>query len=242
MAACASPGGGGREAYEVVVSAGAYDRQATPTSFELPAPLSGRDLQLRAEDGTIHPVQVAGEGVGYFILDRLAADAEVTLRLEVAPEKGEPEVAALDQAGAVAFEVDGRPVLRYNSEITDPPREEIDPVYARGGYIHPIRSPAGVLVSGDYPPDHLHHHGIWGSWTRTLFQGEQVDFWNVADRQGDVLPVAMDSTWSGRVFGGFTARHRYVALTADQPREALRETWTAKEYSVTGGSRPYWLF
>ena len=240
--ACASPGGGGGEAYDVVVSAGAYDRRATPTSFELPDALRGRELRLRAEDGNTYPVQVDAEGRGHFILDRLPADAEVTLTLESAPGAGGPEVAALDRPGAVAFEVGGRPVLRYNADVTDPPRPDIDPVYARGGYIHPIMSPAGVMVSGDYPPDHLHHHGIWASWTRTLFQGEQVDFWNVADRQGDVVPVALDSTWSGRVFGGFKARHQYVALTDGQAQEALRETWAAKVYNVTGSSRPYWLF
>src|SRR5690606_2146767 len=127
---------------------------------------------------------------------------------------------------AVTFDVDGRPVIRYNSEITELPRPDIPPVFARGGYIHPIYSPDGTVVSGDYPLDHLHHHGSWASWTRTVFAGEQVDFWNVADRKGDVLPVALDSAWGGQVYGGFTARHRYVALTGDAPKDALNERWT----------------
>jgi len=133
-------------------------------------------------------------------------------------------------------------VLRYHAAITDPPRPDIDPVYRRGGYVHPILTPEGVMVTGDYPPDHLHHHGIWAAWTRAVFQGEEVDFWNVADRKGDVLPVALDSAWGGPVFGGFSARHRYVALTGEQPRDALNERWTLRVYNVTGHERPYWLF
>jgi hypothetical protein len=88
----------------------------------------------------------------------------------------------------------------------------------------------------------VHHHGIWASWTRTRFEGQDVDFWNVADRKGDVVPIALDSAWSGRVFGGFTARHRYVALTDDAPKDALIERWTGRIFNVEGNSSPYWLF
>jgi hypothetical protein len=182
-----------------------------------------------------------GDGRAHFILAELAAGTAAQFTLEPGAVPG-PEVGMRRQDGAVAFDVDGRPVLRYNAEITRLPRADIDPIYARGGYIHPIHTPGGVLVTGDYPPDHVHHHGIWASWTRTRFEGQDVDFWNVADRKGDVVPIALDSAWSGRVFGGFTARHRYVALTGDAPKDALIERWTGRIFNVEGNSSPYWLF
>lgn len=240
-AGCAAPAGGGGAETTVTIFAGPVDRASTPVSFPLPAAAAKGEWQLVSADGVVLPVQRDDLGRGHLILPSLARFSEATFRLERA-SRG-PEVVTLERGeGAVAFHIGGRPVLQYNAAVTNPPRDDVDPVYARGGYIHPIHSPAGTVVTGDYPPDHVHHHGVWAAWTRTLFRGDTVDFWNVADRRGDVLPVALDSAWGGPVFGGFTARHRYVALTDGAPVDALHERWTAHVYAVEGGDRPYWLF
>lgn len=240
-AACATPGAeGGASDYTVTVSAGDQLRLATPVSFMLPEELHGESLQLRRADGHLLPVQIGRDGNASFIIDSLSAGARAEYRLERA-EPSESGVSAERSNGAITLSVGGRPVLTYHSEVTQPPRGDIDPVYQRGGYIHPLLTPSGVVVTGDYPPDHVHHHGIWAAWTRTRFRDEMVDFWNVADRLGDVLPVAVDSMWDGAIHGGFSARHRYVALTGDAPEDALLERWTTRVYAVEGAERPYWL-
>jgi hypothetical protein len=241
LAGCAAAGSSSRaQGFDVTVAAGEYARVNTPASVDLPAGVGGGPLHLRASGERI-PVQVDGTGTGHFIVRELAAGAEARFTLERG-EADAPEVGLRREGPGVAFEVAGRPVLRYNPEITPLPRPNINPIYARGGYVHPIHTPEGVLVTGDYPADHLHHHGIWASWTRTVFEGEEVDFWNVADRKGDVIPVGLDSAWSGPVFGGMTARHRYVALTTGTPEDALNERWTLRVFNVEGNGRPYWLF
>jgi hypothetical protein len=241
-AGCAPVGGSpGAPGYVVTVSAGEVERIDTPVAFDLPAGVDGAGYQLRGETGEIVPLQVDDQGRGHFILRSLAPQQSARLTLERGAAGGAGVTMRRDP-GAVSFEVQGKPVLRYNADVTPLPRPDIDPVYARGGYIHPIYSPDGVLVTGDYPPDHVHHHGIWASWTRAVFEGEEIDFWNVADRKGDVVPVGLDSAWSGSVYGGFTARHRYVALAGGAPKDALRERWTVRVFNVTGGRRPYWLF
>ena len=242
LAGCAAAATSSRTpGFDVTVSAGPHARVNTPASFDLPAGVAGGPVHLLGASGERIPVQVDGAGKGHFIVRELAAGAEARFRLE-SGQAGSQEVRLRREGPAVAFEVDGRRVLRYNPEITPLPRPNINPIYARGGYIHPIHSPDGVLVTGDYPADHLHHHGIWASWTRTVFEGEEVDFWNVADRKGDVVPVGLDSAWSGPVFGGVTARHRYVALTTGTPKDALNERWTLRVFNVEGNGRPYWLF
>lgn len=246
--ACASAGGSEEaQTFTVTVEAGPFDRVAVPVAFDIPdafdipAASGTSEYRLRAPDGELLPVQIGRDGRARFILDSLATGSSREFVLEPGGADG-PVVELRRDSGAVAFAIDGRPVLTYNAEVTEPPRPDIDPVYARGGYVHPIHSPEGVIVTGDYPPDHLHHHGIWAAWTRTIFRGDSVDFWNVADRTGDVLPVALDSAWSGPVHGGFTARHRHVALTDGGPVDALHERWTLRVYQVEGGDRPYWLF
>ncbi len=240
-AACATPGSeSGLSGYTVTVSAGEHARHSTPVPFALPQELRGTAVQLRGGGGEVLPVQGDAQGGAYFIVDSMEAGAVAEFRLErVAAESSGVSVNRTDEA--IVLHVGSRPVLTYHSAITEPPRPEIDPVYRRGGYIHPLQTPEGVVVTGDYPPDHVHHHGVWAAWTRTRFRDAQVDFWNVADRLGDVLPVAVETVWEGPVHGGFSARHRYVALTGDSPEDALLERWTVRVYTVEGAARPYWL-
>lgn len=239
--ACSAPGGTATD-HLVVVSAGAHGRVATPVSFELPAGLDAvGPLRLRSAEGGEVALQRDGEGRAHFILPSLGAGEEAQFTLELGEASG-TAVNALRDGESVTLSVGDRSVLTYHGAPKPLPRPDIDPVYSRGGYIHPVQTPAGVMVTGDYPPDHVHHHGIWASWTRTRFRDRQVDFWNVADRQGDVLAEGVDSTWSGPVQGGFAARHRYVALVTGEAEDALRERWVGRVYNVTGGDRPYWLF
>jgi len=57
----------------------------------------------------------------------------------------------------------------------------------------------GLLVTDDYPPNHLHHHGIWFPWTKTRFEGREVDFWNMGGKTGTVEFVAFGKSWNTRV-------------------------------------------
>ncbi len=105
-----------------------------------------------------------------------------------------------------------------------------------------MRSPAGVVVTSSYPLQHLHHHGIWTPWTKTAFQGREPDFWNMGKGTGKVEYTGLDRTWIGVVNGGFTARHRFIDLSAPAPVTVLDETWTVTAYDVPGAKRPVRVF
>lgn len=244
LAGCASVGPAGIPSFTVEVAAGGFEREETPVSFPLPEGAPGRSFRLVDDSGRAIPVQLGMKGEATFILDRLAAGATRRYRLEAAaaaPASG-PGVQLRREQGAVTLEVAGEPILRYNASETPLPSPEIDPVYRRGGYIHPVQTPSGRVVTDDYPPNHRHHHGIWASWTRTVFEGREPDFWNMGDRKGTVEPVSLDTVWSGPVHAGFRARHRYVDLTAPTPQDALNETWTVHLFDVQGSGRPYRIF
>lgn len=138
-------------------------------------------------------------------------------------------------------------ILSYNHAIVPPPAGQ-SKLYERSAFIHPLWSPAGSVLTNIHPRDHYHHVGIWMPWTKTKFEGKDVDFWNLNSGQGTVRFNRFLSTTSGLVFGGFQAEHDHVALqTADGEKVVLKEVWDVRVYNVgglnaDGPGTGYWLW
>ncbi len=135
-----------------------------------------------------------------------------------------------------------RPVLRYN-KVALPTPPDVPAKFARSGYIHPVWTPAGRIVTDDFPSDHRHHHGVWFAWTKTVFEGRHPDFWNLGGLTGTVRFAAVIDTFAGPVFGGFRVRHEHLDLSApDAPRKALDEVWTVRVWNVDPEHRAGFLW
>ena len=65
-----------------------------------------------------------------------------------------------------------------------PVPEGVREIFSLSGFIHPLQSPGGEVLTRIQAPDHWHHYGIWNPWTHTEFEGDTVDFWNIGSRQG----------------------------------------------------------
>lgn len=228
-----------KQKFFVTVSAGAYERKGTVVTFQLPSDLKGKSYGLVARGKTI-PVQVDVRGEATFIIDMPAGS---TQKFELVPLTGssKPGVQTVRNGENLDLTVGGGKAFSFVGKPTALPDPSIKPVYLRGGYIHPIYTPSGVLVSDDYPSDHYHHHGIWFAWTKTQFEGGHPDFWNVHDGTGRVDFKSIGSSWSGAVYGGFTSQQDYVALTGPAPKTALNEEWDVRLYNL-GGSSGYYMF
>jgi hypothetical protein len=135
------------------------------------------------------------------------------------------EVTAAREGQQVVVRSGKNEILRYQAEAGGLPRPELPEAYLRGGYIQSIHTPSGRRVTDDFPADHPHHHGVWSPWTKTIFEGRQPDFWNMGAKTGTVEFVALDTIWQKAGKAGFTARHRFVDLSAGSPKVALWETW-----------------
>ncbi len=227
---------------QLTLASAPFDRAGQVIRFTpppgLPQPTAATD-----GDGRRWPVQIDPDGQACLVVPWQAAGRTLVLTLESAPVAGRG--AAIESGtvgGGLAFTNEGKPVLSYHLDPSALPRPGIPPEYHRAGYIHPIYSPSGALISDDYPPDHIHHHGIWSPWTKTEFQGRTPDFWNMGKKTGTVERVALNRTWSGWVHGGFEARHRMVDLSAPTPVTALNETWDVVIYRVAGAAKPVHLF
>jgi hypothetical protein len=151
------------------------------------------------------------------------------------------EVRAEVENGKVTVVDYGKKVFTYHGTETPFPRPDIKPIFKRGGYIHPLFSPSGRLITDDYPANHVHHHGIWFPWTKTEFEGRAVDFWNMGEGKGTVEFVKFGKRWpGGPVRAGFEAEHRFVDLTSGAPKTALEENWTLIAYHINGAN--YFVF
>ncbi len=234
----------------VTVEAGDYDRVDTPVSLDL----SGVPLGFPSDE--IHLVEVAGtERVSVPVQFEAGSPPRLWWVLSGKTEAGTKRTYELvkgdaSTASGVSVKVDdkvaqiqkdGTKVLNYNHAIVPAPPGQ-SKLYDRGGFIHPLWSPEGSVLTEIHPKDHYHHLGIWMPWTHTEFEGKKVDFWNLGEGQGTVRFKRFLSTMSGPVYGGFQAEHEHVALKTDQGEKVvLDEIWDVRVYNVGGPEKGYWI-
>jgi hypothetical protein len=153
-----------------------------------------------------------------------------------------PIIEAVKNDSFVELRANGRSVLRYNHAPVPPPPGH-SPLYTRSGFIHPLWSPAGAILTDIHPPDHVHHLGIWMPWTKTEFEGREMDFWNLKAGKGTVRFSKFLSTTSGPVYAGFVAQQEHIDLSAPEGEKVvLDETWDVRAYNVGGPKRNCWLW
>ncbi len=126
--------------------------------------------------------------------------------------------------GKIEVWVGQRPVLVYSTATIMPPEDQ--PVhYRRSGFMHPLYSPQGAVLTDDFPVGHVHQHGMFFAWTKTTFHGDTVDFWNQHKGTGTVKHMEVLDLASGPETGLFKVRQHQVS---QKHGSALEDTWTVK--------------
>lgn len=225
---------------KLTVEAGKFDRHHAVVPMMISA--ANGAYTLTGEDGSKIILQVK-DSQGGFILEDLKAGASRTYRI------GNPADAALEMTAIsvrknetqLKFKNAGGEILQYNGDKTPLP-QGIEPIYQRGGYIHPVYTPSGRLLTDDYAPDHKHHHGIWSPWTKTEYEGRHPDFWNMGTGTGRVDFETLGEFFGGQIFGGFSANHKFIDMKAIPEKTALTEAWDVRVYRPMTGKTPYYIF
>jgi hypothetical protein len=119
----------------------------------------------------------------------------------------------------------GKPVLEYVKTEKNVP-EGIEPHFRRSGYIHPVFTPAGQEISGDFPADHAHQHALFFAWTKARFDGKTVDFWNQAKGQGKIEFREVVELKREERQVSFRVKHAFTVGAGDKRVDALHEIWT----------------
>lgn len=133
------------------------------------------------------------------------------------------QVAIKDTSTGIDFYIDNQRVLTYQTAKVPVP-DGVKEAFSKSGFIHPITSPSGQVLSRIQPKDHYHHYGIWGPWTRATIIGREVDFWNLGDEKGR---VDFSHVLSQKVAGGaaeLNVRQNHLDLKAtDSEKLAIEE-------------------
>lgn len=131
--------------------------------------------------------------------------------------------------------VNDKPILNYRYATTFPP-DGINPIFQRSGFIHPLWSPGGEVLSRIQAPDHYHHYGIWGPWTVTHIDERHVDFWNLASGEGTVQFAGFLSEAEGAIFTGFKALQQHIDFGAKGPDQiAMNEILDVRAWNLGEG-------
>lgn len=148
----------------------------------------------------------------------------LALSIQAAPA----QLRCLESEAAIEIRNGDSLVLRYHKRPTAEAAKH-NPLYARTGYIHPLCTPSGRVVTGDYEPDHPHQHGLFFAWTKTRFAGRAPEFWNQLQGSGRVSHLKTLAIHSRPEESGFEVMHRYEDLGAPGgPVAVLDETWSLR--------------
>jgi hypothetical protein len=79
--------------------------------------------------------------------------------------------------------------------------------FERAGYIHPLYSLGGNIMTEDFPDDHPHHHGIYSAWHQIMINDKQIGdgwtgdniTWEVTnarlEKSKDLITIRSDVLW-----------------------------------------------
>jgi hypothetical protein len=122
--------------------------------------------------------------------------------------------------GALTISKGHHPLLTYVYKTVYPP-PGIDTAYKKSGFIHPLYTPHGQILTRIQPPDHYHHYGIWDPWTHILYKGDTIDCWNLATRKGTQRFARFISISKQLGSQEFEALQQHVAIHKDGTEEVF---------------------
>ncbi|WP_420400622.1 PmoA family protein [Flagellimonas sp.] len=139
--------------------------------------------------------------------------------------------------GKIQLLLGENPVASYQFKIKYPPTG-VDSIYGKSGHVHPLITPKGDTLTRIQPPDHYHHYGVWGPWTRTRIGDRSVDFWNLGDGQGTVRFKEFGPMDAGDVYASLVAHQEHVDFGADAENSiALNEKLELRLWSLEPKNR-----
>lgn len=233
---------------QIRVNAGAQARRNTPVSLSLTeldqAAGDWQLVELRDGQATPTPCQLESTEpptLWWILSGDTKANTQRTYEIRPGKPKQSTNVVVTEHDGVLDISRGEAKILQYNMAHVVPP-PDLNPQYGRNAHLHPVWTPAGQIVTDQFPPDHAHQSGVFLAFTKTKFEGRSPDFWNLVGGTGHVRFAEKLSTTNGPVFGDFQVRHAHIDLTVPEGKVALNETWQVRAWNIDGPADGYWIY
>jgi hypothetical protein len=219
----------------ITVRAGDHDRFDTPVRFDCKltdilgdssslSVLYGNRLMLYEFDGgrSKLPVQWEpktrfpweqdeNEGALVWILDGVTGKgSERKFRLVLKAGLSQEDTFSVQDIDKTSLLIKSgeRPVLQYNYGIVRE-KEGQEGIYDKSSYIHPVWTPKGEIITGDFSPEHIWQRGIFLAWQKVKFGGMETNFWELGNATGRTLKDDIDpDIIKGQVFTGLVVHNK----------------------------------
>ncbi len=222
----------------LTVNAGSCLREHSIVEAVLSTPLpKGNAYKLvNKKTGASTPVQQLDPARILFVLpDVLSPGGTATYKLvPIANAKTSNNILVEKKDKGLLVKVAGKDVLFYNTAFMPPP-DTLPSFYARSGFIHPLFSPSGKILTDDFPVGHAHQHGIMTAWVNAEFRRKPIDFWNQQLQTGSAKHVSVEAIETGAVTTTIKLRLEQYSLLYGT---ILSERWTITIYPFS----TYYLF
>jgi len=218
------------------IFSGEVDRSLSPIFLKSDLNLSVEsDYYLEnISDGSVYPIQVLPTGLVTVITHFPAHTTHVFEIKEGEITNQLPKVEIQTHSEGIQVLVDNKPFLFYQIE-TKAPEGDLPDYYKRSGFIHPLYSPNGKILTDDFPKGHTHQNAIFNAWTNTTFKGQKVDFWNRQEQLGTIAHVETLAADEGKLIGQIKSKLSHISL---EHGEILEEEWEITVYPI----KEYFLF
>lgn len=224
--------------FTIEVKAGKYARYQTPVQVNLPKPL--KDASLFTLKNTKTGKTAVGQLIDSVTLVFILPDSMVPGSWQtytVAKHTGaapKNTVTVAREKNGLQVNIKAKPLFFYHTAEAMPPADS-PAYYRRSGFIHPVYSPGGQVLTDDFPAGHTHQHALFNAWTKTTFRKEFIDFWNQHSKRGTVEHIEVDRVKEGPVVTELRVKLRHKSLLHG---EVLREMWVIRVYPLSD----YYLF
>jgi hypothetical protein len=194
--------------------------------------------EITSKGRTAVPYQIDGgfpRKLNWIVLSGNKAGEKHTYELARGKQDQKMLAEASINDGALTIHKGSNNLLQYVFKTVYPPKG-IDSLYKRSGFIHPLWSPGGKVLTRIQPRDHYHHYGIWNPWTHVAYEGDTVDLWNINTKQGTVRFANFVSIQEGSVYSEFDALHEHVVFKkSGGEKVAMNELQSVRVYPQQNG-------
>ncbi|MDH3651607.1 MAG: PmoA family protein [Saprospiraceae bacterium] len=189
---------------------------------------------VHSASGASHKAQVSPDSLLHFVPSVSMNRSDILLVNKLIGDGDDNRVQVENNDKILKVRSRGKEILSYHKEVVNPP-DSLASHYQRSGFIHPLYSPDGQVLTEDFPNGHEHQHGIFHAFVKTRFSGTDTDFWNQAKEQGTVRHKEVLTTISGPVFGQAVLNLEHVAYLPEDTIVVLDEEWIIDIFTVDKG-------